>query len=233
MSEPGYPTSFVRHKVAVSLRLAAGECGGSYGDAILIVSSAVSALAADLYPGTGIDRKRFAEVWNQYADPVLKPVRISVPLLAQCLHTSNDLTNLASLRNMRPNVIYLAPVMVDSSVLDAEISDSTESDVRAACPTLAAKELRKFSYPNLFYSEIRSGFVHEGDTTSSGSSHPQPGGSGTADISYVNRIDAPYRRIHFSVKWLGRVAESIASGTATAIYQPRQPVPRVWWLDGA
>jgi len=70
--------------------------------------------------------------------------------------------------------------MVDSLVLDGHRADASEDEVHTAAPSLPVPKIREFTYPNLFYSEIRSGFVHEGDTTSLGSSHP--GGTRTADI---------------------------------------------------
>lgn len=230
MTDLIYPATFVHHKVEVSRRLASGECGGSYGDAILILSAAISTVAADLFPGDRIDRVRFVEIWTRYADPVLNPMRISVPLLAQDLHESGDPINVQALRALRPNVISLFPAMVSTSVLNAEASDASEQEIEAACPNLTIKAIRKFSYPTLFYSEIRSGFVHEGGTSPRGSSHPS--GNRTADISYTNVIEKPYRRIHFTVGYLGRVAESIASNATPEIYQPRKALPTVWWLDG-
>jgi hypothetical protein len=233
MTDLIYPSTFVHHKVEVSRRLAAGECGGSYGDAILILSAAISTVAADLFPGDRIDRVRFVEVWTRYADPVLNPVRISVPLLAQNLYESGDSANVQALQALRPNVIFLFPAMVSTSVLNAEASDASEHEIQAVCPDLTITVIRRFSYPTLFYSEIRNGFVHQGRTSPFGSSHPSPSGNRTADISYTNVIEKPYRRIHFSVSYLGRMAESIASNAAPEIHLPRKPLPAVWWLDGA
>ena len=230
MNQAAYPVNVMRHKAAVAGRLANGECGGWYGDAVLILSSAISALSADLFPGLGIDRKRFVQLWARYADTALTPLQVSVPLLAQDLHESGDRANLAGLQKLRPDAISLFPAMVDTKVLDGSRSDASEAEVQLACPNLTVAGIRKFSYPNVFYSEIRSGFVHEGDTTNRGSSHP--GGSRKTDISYMNVLQKPFRRIHFSIEWLSNVAESIAANAFEDVYKPRAPLPKTWWLQG-
>ncbi len=229
MTDPFYPVSFIRHKITVAKRLANGDCGGWYGDAVVILSNAISALAADLFRGKGIDRRRFIQVWVGYADPSLDPVRISVPLLAQELHESGDQGSVAGLRRLRPQVFWLFPETAGTLVLHGDC-DASGKEVIAACPALSSSKIREFSYPNLFYSEIRSGLVHEGDTTERGSTHP--GGTRPADISYANVIHKPFRRIHFSISWLSKVAESIAENVAPEIYNPRFPLPPKWWLDG-
>lgn len=229
-NQDAYPLSFVRHKANVARRLAAGECGGSYGDAVLILSSAVSAIAAELFAGTRIDRKRFVQTWVRYADPALTPVQISVPLLAQARFESGDQATVRCLGTLRPQAIATFPAMVDTLVLDGSRSDASQAEVLAACSNLPVPAVREFSYPNVFYAEIRSGFVHEGDTTEFGSSHP--GGTRQADISYANVINKPYRRIHFSLDWLCRLAESIAGNAAADVYKPRSALPKHWWVEG-
>lgn len=230
MTQDPYPVNFVRHKTSVARRLATGECGGWYGDAVLVLSSAVSALSANLFPGKRIDRKRFTQTWVRYADTALSPRLISVPLLAQDRFEANDNLTVECLRKLRPEAIATFPAMVDTLVLDGTTSDASEADVLAACPHMDSPSVREFAYASVFYSEIRSGFVHEGDTTEFGSSHP--GGMRQADISYANVIDKPYRRIHFSIDWLCRLAESIAINATADIHKRPFPLPTLWWLEG-
>ncbi len=52
-------TEWIQKKNEIALDLAAGQCGGSYGEAVIILCAALSALAADVWPGRGIDRVRF------------------------------------------------------------------------------------------------------------------------------------------------------------------------------
>ena len=90
-----YRKQWVTKKAQTALRLESGECGGSYSEAILILCSTLSTLAAEIWPGKGIDRKRFVELLTEYAPPHLHTTRISVPFLTKHLRASaktNDLT---------------------------------------------------------------------------------------------------------------------------------------------
>ncbi len=53
--------AWVQGRIALAERLNEGECGGSYGDAMLVLSALLSGRAADLWPGKGKDRRRFVE----------------------------------------------------------------------------------------------------------------------------------------------------------------------------
>src|SRR5712671_5903613 len=77
-------TDWVERKVRIAERLSQGECGGSYPEAVLILCAAISALAADAWPGTGIDRARFVELLVSLT-PQTKIV--SIPLLIWQLRT--------------------------------------------------------------------------------------------------------------------------------------------------
>jgi len=67
----------VDRKLAVAITLSEGGGGGSYYEATLLLSSTVSGIAADVWPGEGIDRKRFVQLWVRYVHPDLDAVRIS------------------------------------------------------------------------------------------------------------------------------------------------------------
>ena len=51
--------------------------------------------------------------------------------------------------------------------------DLTEDELLALDPKLSAKVLRRFSYWNVFYKHVRSGYTHEYHTTDSASAFPQ------------------------------------------------------------
>src|SRR5262245_13085696 len=74
-------TEFVQKKAALARRLAAGQCGGSYGEAAMILCATVSALAAEVWRDDGIDRVRFTQVLVDFAPEDLHPTRVSIPLL--------------------------------------------------------------------------------------------------------------------------------------------------------
>lgn len=76
----------VQERIELAKRLNEGECGGYYGDAMLILSAVLSGLAADLWPGKGKDRRRFAEAWATLSSPELNAGAISArrTCLARC-----------------------------------------------------------------------------------------------------------------------------------------------------
>jgi hypothetical protein len=225
-----YPTTFVQHKAKLASRLATGECDGSYSDGALIIAATLSCLAADLWPGDKKDRNRFVQLWVRYAPPALSPSKISIPLLAADLYDRGKAIELSALRSEKPIAISLYPGYVDARVIYGDESDLDESEVVRLCPTLTLKEIREFSYPNLFYRHIRSGLVHEYMATEHGSTHP--GGSRYAEISYCNTSRKPYRRIHFDIDWLCTIATGIGDRANDDIRNLAQPDPAQWWLGG-
>ena len=215
---------WIRGKTAIAERLAAGECGGAYAEAVIILSSAISAIAADAWPGERIDRKRFVELFKDFCNPTLHPVRISVPLLIGYLRGSGKA---AEERVIRERFMDFVP----SRVLTGDDTDQEESTILSCCPTLAPKEVREFSYANVLYREVRSAFVHQ--YRSGGKADPWPLTEESEDsISYGNWYGEPDRHIHFPVGWIRLVAES----TADAVDQKGSAIPMVhpvvWWIDG-
>src|SRR5215208_4691324 len=156
--------AFVMEKIAFAKRLNKGERGGNYGDGILILSALLSGLAADLWPGKGKDRNRFVEIWARYADPKLKPNRISVPRLLAALGEEEEHELKQKVRNTNPEAF--PPENRDHLlVVKGEDVDKTEADLIALDSRLADKKLRQFSYGSVFYDHVRSGYTHEYHTT--------------------------------------------------------------------
>ena len=58
-------------KVDLALRLNSGECGGTYAEAVIILCSVLSGIAADVWPGRNKDRKRFVELLVKYSSDSL------------------------------------------------------------------------------------------------------------------------------------------------------------------
>ena len=215
---------WVTTKKDTALRLAGGECGGSYAEGVIILSAAISAIAADAWPGTGIDKKRFVEIIKDYCDAGLNSSRVSIPLLVGYLRDSGKTLEADTLRRKFMD-------FQKSRVLTGDDIDRPEAEILSVCPGLSHKELRRFAYPSILYEEVRSSFVHEyragGKADSWQMSYKQDIG-----VSYVNWINDPDRHIHFPVEWMGKVAESIAEvADRNASRFPLSP-PAAWWLDG-
>lgn len=214
---------FVKHKIDVALALVQGGCGGNYSDAVILLSSGVSAIAADLWPGDRVDRRRFIEAWVRFADPALLPARISLPMLVQELRHSSRTGEAENLEQLRPQMFgpgYSARVVTDFDI------DATENEILRSCPALGVGDVRRFSYPAVFYRHVRSALVHEYHLTDHATTVPMT--EREAGVSYSNRIGR--RLIHYHPDWLADVLRSIAA--AADGLTPPLSVPSSWWIDG-
>jgi hypothetical protein len=224
--------NFVQRKVRVAEALNNGECGGSYGDACIIMGAAMSGIAAELWPGERIDRVRFVELWVRFGQDVPDACHISVPRLVDHLRQEDRLTEAETLE--RAHLPMYGPAHeTRRAVLGREI-DRPDHEFAALCPTLTLNELRRFSYPAVFYGEIRSGLVHEyrlkeDRATVLGMTDQH------AAVSYSMIHDQDYRRdtrpIHFDLAWLTNLALEIATRAEPSVAKAPLPDPRVWWLD--
>lgn len=230
-------TEFALRKRGLALRLVNKECGGSYGDEVMMLCAVITALAAEVWPGKGKDQRRFVEVLKDFALE-LKTTRISIPLL---------LAYLQSEKGRGVEKLELEREFFDNPQdlnLDGDVVDQSEETLIAKCPTLTPKEIRACSYGNLLYTEIRCGYAHEyrpGKRAVSASMSSVR----TAIVSYENYgknpEDKDYSeddtdwRIYFNVDWIGNVAVAVAKAIDTVGEFKRsasdQPVGG-WWLDG-
>ena len=222
---------WVQGRISLAKRLNRGGCGGSYGDAMLVLSALLSGRAADLWPGKGKDRRRFVEAWSTLSDPGLSPNLISVPLLLADLKDTDERDLIEKVRGT--NLEALAPHN-DSLVLTGGRVDLPEDDLEALDTRLTVKKLRRFSYGSIFYEHVRSGYTHEYHTTDSASPFPQA--HEPAPVSYVNMLRrsdcSTYRRIHFDVAWVAKVVQSISdSFVALGLERPIADPP-TWWIEG-
>jgi hypothetical protein len=224
---------WVQGRVAVALRLSEGQCGGTYAEAVLILSSILSGMAADLWPGKSKDRRRFVEMWAKYADPTLKPNLISIPLLINDLE-SKGLQDLATkLRAIYPPAF--SPLSIaDTLVITQKEVDRSEADLLNLDPRLTTKYLRRFSYGAVCYDHVRSGYTHEYHTTDFARGLPMA--REPVPVSYVNTLEEPKRRIYFDITWVANIVVSAsASVSAPLMALPTQEHfldPKCWWVDG-
>lgn len=217
---------WAHEKLTLARALNDGECGGGYMDAAIIVSSVVSAIASDLWPGTGLDEKRFIELWARYAEPNAK--RVSVPLFTRTLHRRGQLAEARSIKATYPAEMVWpgsTQVLVDDDV------DRTEDELLSVCPTLSLRDLRKHSYPALFYKHIRCAGVHEYQASQEASSRAMT--DREAAVSYVNELETStmttQRLIYFHFPWLCE----LVSGLVERVDRSAAPTqPTRWWIEG-
>jgi len=216
------------NKAEIAKRLSDGECKGSYAEAVIILSAVISAIAAEIWPGKGIDRKRFVEVMKEYGDTNLNTIRVSIPLLIKYL--SNDG------RKAEGNALHKEFVRVGiAQVLVGDEVDQFEQDIISFCPSLSITQIRKFSYPNVLYGEVRSCYVHEYRIGKSAGSFPMTSRK-EANASYINRFNPESnitnRLIHFHVDWLIDVVKSISTKADSECDKYPLDNPPRWWIDG-
>lgn len=241
-------SAFLGGKTSLARALVRGECGGRYEDAILILSSVVGTFAAQFWPRqersrsfsksqnamrakSSLDSKRFVEFWVTYADAALGAKKISVPLLAEAMHERKNTSALAGLRSLRPAILRQFPEEVDGNVCTGETADASEEQVVDVCPGLTLADIRWWSYPAVFYREVRSGYVHQLNPTEQASHFP--GGKSSAPVSYRNCMSRPFRRIYFEAGWLCEVVESMALSAYPDWQRDSSRCAIQWWIDGA
>jgi len=224
--ETGRRARWVSEKCRTALSLAKGECGGSYGDAVLILTAALSAMAAEAWPGViGIDRRRFIELLVRFAPDRALVTRVSIPVLCEELLMSGQTLELTAISKQ-----VLEP---SSLVVVGEDIDQSEELVLSTVGSIETAFLRKFSYASVLYTEVRSGYVHECHPSERATSQPMTHKTDVA-VSYSNLLieieDRVRRQIHFHLEWLGETALEIARRLDE--YHVGFVRPEKWWVDG-
>jgi len=223
---------YISGKVDVAVALDSGQCGGSYSDACVLISAIISGVAAELWPGDGIDRRRFAQTWAHDVDVSLDPTLVSLPLLTQWLRKEDREAEAHALEGTRPRMFGLG---YGTRLLHGSDIDVPESVVQSVVPCVALRDIRRFTYPLVFYHHVRSNLVHEYKLSDDASSHAHT--RLEACVSYVNMYDdkSPSfsrRLIHFHMSWLADITRSIAKSAEAEISKRQQrPRPKVWWAD--
>jgi hypothetical protein len=198
-----------------------------------LLSALLSGISAELWPGKGIDGRRFVELWVRFCPNELHPIYISVPLLRRYLLETGREDDAKVLEDRRPDIFNLG---YGSLVLRGGDVDLPESEILKLPLTITRKTVRSYSYPAVFYRHIRSNLVHEYKLSEEAASHRAT--RMDANVSYVNRVDVNARElsrrlIHFHIEWLEKVTRAIATKVVRHVdgYETLSP-PDPWWLDG-
>jgi hypothetical protein len=230
MASESWRRDWVTEKCEIASALARGEAGGTYSEAAILVCAALSALAAEVWPGRNIDRARFIELLVRLAPTPNMPKTISIPLLAKHVELTSSKSNAQLLKDT-----FLS--FSSTRVVTGPEVDKTEDEVLPICPDLTTKDIRKFSYACLLYEDVRSAYAHEYKPGTKADSWPMTMSSGQF-VSYVNRLLTPGipetgRFIHFHIASLAKLAIDIAMNIDVhRATLPRQ-APASWWIDGA
>ncbi len=217
---------WMKSKCNIALRLDNGDCGASYDEAIIVLCAAISSVAAECWPKCkprdSIDKARFVELLKDSASPSIMSTHISVPLLIDRLYLDSRASEVAVLRQYLPEPF---------TILTGTNVDKSEVELRTLCPSLPIKDIRSCSYANILYEEVRSGYMHKYKPSDRAESWPITAKQDQA-VSYVNVIKGPYRRIHFHIEWVAKLAMTVAESAdciESAIPLKR---PLYWWIHG-
>lgn len=217
----------ITKRLKIANHLYNGNCGGSYDDAVIILVSIISAMASKIWPGTHKDRKRFVELLITETDSNLETKKISVPLLLQDLEKV-DKTNFDILKK------HSTRFYGSSRVFEGTESDKLEDEILNICPGISKKNIRRFSYASVLYSEVRSGLIHEYKITKNASSQPMH--DYCKSVSYLNIAQINpfclYHSIHFHYEWIDSIVLTLQKSLDSKWQKTPYNDPNKWWIEG-
>ena len=233
----GIYQAWAEERGSLAQSLGRGALGGSYADGAIILCAAIGAMASLLWkPSSGTDAKRFVEIVTRFRTGSPDTTRVSAPLLAA------DFPQLRDGLGVSEKSLYLRGHM-----------DKTEADMRTMCAAAnipdGEKAVRRYSYANLLYKQVRCSFIHEyqpGKSATEGDGLRGIAGVEDNEISYVNMLEeddsvpVTKRLIHFPLKWISAVVLAVAAGIdderskqdKTTLKNLGLPIPDAWWIDG-
>ncbi len=213
---------FAERKIASSEKLL-NECGGSYGDVILIFTGVISTMAAERWPGRGFDNKRFIELLVEFAPETRT---ISVPRLCNHLLSHDLVAQAKQIWDYPENEFLMGEILQGPDI------DSSEKSIANSLTTpISPKAIRRYSYASLLYNDLRCSYSHEYKIGDDAHAYKMTRSKNSC-ISYVNYHKEPFPFIHFDLNWLANVVRKCAS-----VMVERQPdqlsvIPAEWWING-
>ncbi len=221
--------NFILRRINVAQQLCCGKCNGTYDEAMIILCSVISAFASALWPGEGIDKKRFVELLIRFIDPVYDMGRISLPLMHRTFSAQGSNSQAQALERSFPVLANWR-----SEVLKGDAIDQPEAAVCNALPGVSLRCIREYSYANLFYKQVRCSYVHEYKVGSLATSFKSTSTHGT--VSYTNRLGRESKQltrfIHFDLPWVVKVVLLLTDRTEPIIDRDQTlPTPEVWWIE--
>jgi len=213
---------FTERKIVSSEKLL-NECGGSYGDVILILTGVISTMAAERWSGRGFDRNRFIELLTDFAP---ETGVISVPRLCNHLVSCELSAQAKQIWDYPENEFEMGRILLgpDIDVNEENIADDLASSI-------SLKVIRKYSYASLLYSDLRCSYSHEYKIGSNAEVHKMTRSTKQC-ISYVNFHGEPFPLIHFDLNWLANVIRKCASRMVDWQSDQLSDIPSEWWIDG-
>jgi hypothetical protein len=252
-------------------------------DAEILLFCAASSLATIVWPRSDTknpsDKKRFVQFLIEYSSsihPSLDTISVDL-LIRQLLNGSRaDEANILIQKFFHSEYAYFSKSPMHyyedgpkdikyaagtlSSIYDPHEIDVTEEKILELVPDLSRREIRKCSYANIIYSDLRSGLVHKYEPTDSVAEF---GWSRSGDrMAYINNLIMPdekdvktfadqykielqeardalaqtQRRIYFPFDYI----RDVITGAANSLFaywrnasELSRTVPTDWWMDGS
>jgi len=205
---------FLQARIDLARRLASGEAGGTYADAVLVATSVLSACAALRWPGNRIDKKRFVELLVRDSPVRFCTSWVSVPALINdgLVHEADSPYGIPG-NSCR---IYTGSE-IDLSIVSA----------KHTYPQVPLGKLKECCYASLLYTKLRCGYVHEYVPHES-ITHAWPSRK-PGLVSYIRRLTdgKTITMISFDLNYLMDLAEF----HVVHIVERTQECPAKWWVD--
>ena len=223
-----YIAESTREFLGTAQRLNDGECGAGYYEASSILVNVLSALSSIAWPVEDkTTRKRFVETLIRFSDSAYRITNVSIPLFADAFIEDSAPERKNAAVALRPSDAPPVGIIIRTGN-DIDI-DSDQLVLRYPCFT--KPEVRKFSYADLLYGEVRCGLVH---AYSLGKAVPFSLTKRNVLVSYVNSSDpeTPSKMIHFHFNAMLSLVKGIAENLAREKALPLN-APAQWWIEGA
>ncbi|MDD5529517.1 MAG: hypothetical protein PHX21_05745 [bacterium] len=225
-------------KIKIAEQLNSGECNGGYPEGIIILCSIINAISSNLWPNSEehkqVDKKRFIELLVKYSDATLNANFISLRILYQDKIDNGDFDSADLLLNYFP---LLNSNEYFSRILAGQDIDKADTDIKAILPSLLLKDIRKYSYACLFYTQVRCGYFHEYNLNGLADDYPMS--TREVPVSYTNQLvtksGKKIHRIYFSFDWVKQIIISVLEKKTiidTLDKNKTLPYPDKWWIEG-
>lgn len=214
--------AYTNKKIEIAQKLYNGELGGSYSEAILILSSVLSAISRIIYPGKNEDKLKVVEILIRNNLTGYDFSYISLKLLSEDKNVNGDSYN---------NLVRELKDISFNNVTHFDKIDQKEHIVsKVICPDLDTKVIRKYSYANIFYEYIRSYLVHEYRLAKEVTTRKLT--SEKTFVSYNPSVLEPYLKMHFHFEAIKEIVKSLSYEVGSKFSQYPLLPPAQWWLKG-
>jgi hypothetical protein len=228
------------HRVTIADEIKAKYDYGLF-DAEILLCCALSAIAANIWPGKIKDKKRFIQLLVDFAPSDIDLKIISIPMLVDELKDSAQKLE----DKFYPSL---------NKIVTAKEIDHSESDIISVVPEMSLNKLREFSYAAIIYRDLRCALIHEFtlnklETWGMSSVQDEPSYNNEMDAQEfaqaqkimastgqrINKLIRTRRKLFIPYPYLRKVVISVAENVfnywdQVLLYTKDEPAK--WWIEG-